>query len=51
MEKNDYLTPKEVVLYNIGNLIPSFKGHLTRLLKRLKQKGSSETLDKKWNHL
>lgn len=39
MEENDYLLTQEVVLYNIGNLLPSFRGHLTSLLERLEQQG------------
>lgn len=39
MDGNDYLIVKEVVLYIIWNILPSFNSHLTRLLKRLEQHG------------
>lgn len=32
----------DLLLYNIGNLLPSCKGHLTRLLERLEQQGFIE---------
>lgn len=55
MDENDYLTAQDVVLYNIGNLLHSVKGHLTRLLKILEQRGFivkyPRSTDKELSHL